>query len=136
MLLLLGVALLLQLLPEGAAVVSDGAALPPADEYRMPPLDDLEEGVWEEMRPAGATVCSRGTPFVFFVRRGRRDRVAIEFQGGGACWSDETCALSKSTFYFSVIVLVLVDVAQSRYQAKLDLQRGGTPDAASGQPAA
>lgn len=97
-LLLLGVALLLQLLPEGAAVVSDGAALPPADEYRMPPLDDLEEGVWEEMRPAGATVCSRGTPFVFFVRRGRRDRVAIEFQGGGACWSDETCALSKSTF--------------------------------------
>ena len=98
MLLLLGVALLLQLLPEGAAVVSDGAALPPADEYRMPPLDDLEEGVWEEMRPAGATVCSRGTPFVFFVRRGRRDRVAIEFQGGGACWSDETCALSKSTF--------------------------------------
>lgn len=44
--------------------------------------------------------------------------------------------LSKSTFYFSVIVLVLVDVAQSRYQAKLDLQRGRTPDAASGQPTA
>jgi len=31
--------------------------------------------------------------------------------------------MAKSTFYFSLIVLVIVDVAQSRYQKKLDLKR-------------
>lgn len=39
-------------------------------------------------------------------------------------------AMSKSTFYFVLIVLVVVDVAQSRYQKKLDLERkkGAAPD--------
>ncbi|MCH9680121.1 MAG: tellurium resistance protein TerC [Deltaproteobacteria bacterium] len=32
-------------------------------------------------------------------------------------------AMSKSTFYFSIVVLVLVDVIQGRYQAKLQAQR-------------
>jgi hypothetical protein len=31
--------------------------------------------------------------------------------------------MAKSTFYFSIFVLVLVDVIQSRYQAKLAAQR-------------
>jgi hypothetical protein len=31
--------------------------------------------------------------------------------------------MAKSTFYFSIGVLVLVDIAQSRYQKKLALQR-------------
>ena len=36
--------------------------------------------------------------------------------------------MAKTTFYFSIGVLVLVDVAQSRYQRKLDHERaqGGT----------
>ena len=33
-------------------------------------------------------------------------------------------AMSKTTFYFSIGVLVLVDVAQTRYQKKLELERG------------
>ena len=32
-------------------------------------------------------------------------------------------AMSKTTFYFSISVMVLVDIAQSRYQKKLDLER-------------
>ena len=35
----------------------------------------------------------------------------------------EVHAMSKSTFYFVLVVLVLVDVAQSRYQEKLNLER-------------
>ncbi len=31
--------------------------------------------------------------------------------------------MAKSTFYFSLIILVIVDLAQGRYQKKLDLQR-------------
>ena len=46
----------------------------------------------------GATSCSRGDPFVFFVRKGRTDRVILEFMGGGACWSDATCGQNAPTF--------------------------------------
>ena len=31
-------------------------------------------------------------------------------------------AMAKSTFYFVIVVLVLVDLAQGRYQKKLDLE--------------
>ena len=31
--------------------------------------------------------------------------------------------MSKSTFYFALVVLVIVDVIQSKYQAKLDIER-------------
>ncbi len=34
--------------------------------------------------------------------------------------------MAKSTFYFTLIVLVIVDVAQGRYQKKLDLERART----------
>jgi len=39
-------------------------------------------------------------------------------------------AMAKSTFYFVIIVLVIVDMAQGRYQKKLDLerQRSGSDD--------
>ncbi len=63
----------------------------------MPGLAELAAG-WNELRPAGGTTCSRGTPFVFFVRKGRTDRVILEFMGGGACWSVETCGLRQPTF--------------------------------------
>ncbi|TNE87904.1 MAG: tellurium resistance protein TerC [Deltaproteobacteria bacterium] len=32
-------------------------------------------------------------------------------------------AMSKTTFYFSIAILVIVDIAQGRYQKKLDLER-------------
>ncbi|MCB9745304.1 MAG: tellurium resistance protein TerC [Alphaproteobacteria bacterium] len=40
-------------------------------------------------------------------------------------------AMSKSTFYFVLIVLVIVDVAQGRYQKKLDLERAGQSEGAA-----
>jgi predicted tellurium resistance membrane protein TerC len=35
-------------------------------------------------------------------------------------------AMSKTTFYFSISVLVIVDIAQGRYQKKLDLERAAS----------
>ena len=32
-------------------------------------------------------------------------------------------AMSKTTFYFSIALMVIVDIAQTRYQKKLDLER-------------
>jgi hypothetical protein len=69
--------------------------------YHMPAFAELAEG-WNEMAPVGATTCSRGDPFVFFVRKGRTDRVILEFMGGGACWSDATCGQHAFTFFESL----------------------------------
>ena len=46
---------------------------------------------WEAVAPGGETICSDGSPYRFFVHRGDPNRLLIEFEGGGACWSGSTC---------------------------------------------
>lgn len=46
---------------------------------------------WETVVPGGATICSDGSPYRFFVHRGDSSKLLIEFEGGGACWSGSTC---------------------------------------------
>ena len=36
-------------------------------------------------------ICSRGTPWVFFVKRGTVNKTLMYYQGGGACWDHTTC---------------------------------------------
>ena len=47
---------------------------------------------WQTIEPGGATICSDGSPFRFFVHPGDPGRLLVEFEGGGGCWSAETCA--------------------------------------------
>ena len=71
------------------------------ESYFMPPsLNDLAVDKWTELRPVGNTKCARGTPFVFFVKHGQAGskKVLIEFMGGGACWSKQTCGLQTAIF--------------------------------------
>ena len=42
--------------------------------------------------------------------------------------------LSKTTFYFSIVVLVIVDVIQSKYKKKLDIERSATAPRAAASP--
>jgi hypothetical protein len=58
------------------------------------------EGEWIQIEPGGDTICSDGTPYRFFVRGGDRERVIIDFQGGGACWNETTCS-AANVFYSS-----------------------------------
>ena len=37
-------------------------------------------------------ICSRGTPYAYWVKRGTNNKLLYYFQGGGACWSYITCA--------------------------------------------
>ncbi len=37
-------------------------------------------------------ICSRGTPWVYFVKRGTTNKLLVYYQGGGACWDYATCA--------------------------------------------
>lgn len=60
--------------------------------------DPPSAGEWIEIHPGGDTICSRGTPYSFYVRGGRSDRVIVDFQGGGACWNDFTCSVADSLF--------------------------------------
>lgn len=46
---------------------------------------------WSTVKGGAGTVCADGSPFHFHVRRGAKDKVVIFFNGGGACWSAETC---------------------------------------------
>src|SRR5687767_11085004 len=39
------------------------------------------------------TVCADGSPFRFFVHPGDPAKLLVEFEGGGACWDDASCAV-------------------------------------------
>lgn len=56
----------------------------------LPSLDDLAPG-WNELYPHGRTRCGDGSPWAFLVRPGSHNHVLVEFQRGGACWSEQTC---------------------------------------------
>lgn len=57
----------------------------------------LPEG-WTRIEPGGETRCALDTPYAFWIRPGNKDQLLVFFQGGGGCWSAETCK-PGSTFY-------------------------------------
>lgn len=67
----------------------------------MPTRDELQDG-WNPIAPAGDTICSRGTPYEFFVRPADSEKVLIHFQGGGACWDETSCSVAGATFSDSI----------------------------------
>lgn len=59
---------------------------------------------WTTIRPGGGTVCSDGSPYSFSVKPAASDRLAIFFNGGGACWSAETCnPKAERPVYYSTV---------------------------------
>ncbi|MCR9259830.1 MAG: MBL fold metallo-hydrolase [Pseudomonadaceae bacterium] len=73
----------------------DQAADPAATQETPPAVPEagistLAAG-WTEIAPGGETTCSDGTPYRFFVRPGDTDKLMVFFQGGGACWTRQTC---------------------------------------------
>lgn len=93
MYLLFGLLVFAHLLPFLSSFAQDSQ---PAE---LPALDTLENG-WSTLVPGGDTVCSRGTPYQFFVRKAENptDKLLIYFQGGGACWNALTCREDGGTF--------------------------------------
>jgi hypothetical protein len=53
---------------------------------------------WQRIEPGGATRCARGGKYAFWLRRADPKRVLIFFQGGGGCFSVETCRPGSSWF--------------------------------------
>jgi hypothetical protein len=71
---------------------------PPSANHVLVTTPAPAAGQWVEIMPGGDTLCSRGSPYRFFVRGGRKDRVIVDFEGGGACWNQLTCSVSGSLF--------------------------------------
>jgi len=69
---------------------------------RIADLSSLAPG-WNVIETGGDTVCSDGSPYKFFVRPGAADKLMVYFQGGGACWTGETCDPDlKPTYYVNL----------------------------------
>lgn len=47
---------------------------------------------WASLTAAAPCECSDGSPFTYFLRPGNPDKVLFFLQGGGACFSAETCS--------------------------------------------
>ncbi|MDQ3397970.1 MAG: pectin acetylesterase-family hydrolase [Deinococcota bacterium] len=57
-----------------------------------PDLPQLPRDAWSRFEPGGDTVCANGSPYAYYAYGGEVNRLVIDFQGGGACWDDATCA--------------------------------------------
>jgi hypothetical protein len=55
-------------------------------------------GEWEVVRPGGDCQCAHGGEYAFFVRNADPTRVVFFLQGGGACFSAETCAAPSGLY--------------------------------------
>lgn len=66
----------------------------PVSAQGLPALDTLEPG-WTTVAPGGETSCALGTPYEFHVKPGRKDRLFVFLNGGGACWNGNQCSLEE-----------------------------------------
>jgi hypothetical protein len=67
------------------------------DTFVQPTFPDLPKG-WSVIETGGETICSRGSKYLFLVRKGTVNRIVIDFMGGGACWNEQTCSFADSIF--------------------------------------
>ncbi|UXR65997.1 pectin acetylesterase-family hydrolase [Bdellovibrio bacteriovorus] len=57
---------------------------------------------WERIQIPGA-YCGDGSQYSVFLDQRRKDKILIEFMGGGACWSESTChGLDRKTWIYKI----------------------------------
>lgn len=69
----------------------------PSPDGALPTLAQLTSG-WNIMYTGGSTICSRGTKYGFGVYKGSVNRIVVDFEGGGACWTHTSCSVSGALF--------------------------------------
>jgi hypothetical protein len=70
---------------DGGTQGAGGAAAQP-----VAGITKLPEG-WTRVQPGADTSCADGSPYEFWVRPGKLNRVVVELEGGGVCWDAKTC---------------------------------------------
>ena len=62
------------------------------------PASSAAETDWRKVLAPASCRCSDGTPFHYWVRDGDPEKVLFYLEGGGACFSAETCASETATY--------------------------------------
>lgn len=83
--------------PATDPLATDPAATEPPATDRVP-TDPPAVPAWLPIEHDGECVCADGTPVEFFERRADPTKVVFFFEGGGACFSAETCAFDGGTY--------------------------------------
>lgn len=86
----------LQAAQEPCTVILD-AVLPPAP-ASAEPFQPVAAG-WEQIVPGGDCACADGSEFSFWARAASTDKVVLFLDGGGVCFSAESCAPDSSNEY-------------------------------------
>ncbi len=81
-----------------AAFLFTGCGAPETPTSAEPVAATLSPG-WNEFSPGGDTTCSDGSDYKFFARPGDPEKLLVYLQGGGGCWSRETCDENISPSY-------------------------------------
>jgi len=71
---------------------------PPTTEAAAPTTAAGAPTGWQQVVPGGDCRCADGSEFSFWVRHGDPTRVVLYFQGGGACFSPESCAFTGGIY--------------------------------------
>jgi hypothetical protein len=81
-------------------VATTGPAATDAPDTTEPTTTEVAVGVeaWESITAPADCMCSDGSTFTFHVRQGDPTKVLFFMEGGGACFSAETCAPESETF--------------------------------------
>jgi Pectinacetylesterase len=83
--------------PEFATTVNVIVEAPQVIEA-APTAQIADSGEWKVVRPGGDCQCSDGTEYAFFVRHADPAKVMFFLQGGGACFSADTCNPTSGTY--------------------------------------
>ena len=80
------------------ATTSTTATLPQVSTTEPPAVDGIEAGSWEQVAAPPDCACSDGSPYHYWIRPADPERVVFFLEGGGACFSAETCGPGSPTF--------------------------------------
>lgn len=80
------------------ATTTTTAALPEVSTTEAPAPQEIEPASWEQVAAPPECVCSDGSPYHYWIRRADPERVVFFLEGGGACFSAETCGPTSPTF--------------------------------------
>ncbi len=90
--------------PAPVPTVTEDTDPPATEPVRTDPVATEPEvtvpvvGPWEAVTAPSDCMCSDGSEFQFFVREGNPAKVVLFFEGGGACFSAETCGPESETY--------------------------------------
>lgn len=83
--------------PKSGAPITESQPFAGMDEY------------WNRIEPGGESICSTGTPYAFYFHPGDPNKIMVYFDGGGACWSRETCDPTLRTRTHTPYVIDSID---------------------------